>query len=83
MNDIARTPKHLGAIIRRARRAAGLTQAALGERAGLWQETVSRIENGNGATKLETLFDLLAALDLDLTIGPRSKGSAADIEDIF
>mgnify|MGYP003675837796 CR=1 FL=1 len=30
-----------------------------------------------------TIFDLLAALDLEIEIKPRSKGSAADIEDVF
>ncbi|SDH95249.1 helix-turn-helix domain-containing protein [Roseospirillum parvum] len=83
MSQIARTPKQLGAILRRTRRNADLTQAQLGEKAGIWQETVSKIEGGQGATKVATIFDLLAALDLEIEIKPRSKGSAADIEDVF
>ena len=79
MSQIARTPKQLAAILRRVRRKADLTQARLGERAGLWQETVSKIEGGQAVTKIATIFDLLAALDLELAIKPRGKGSAADI----
>lgn len=83
MNAIARTPKQLAALLRRARRQANLTQAQLGEKAGLWQETISKIEGGQGATRISTLFELLAALDLELEIKPRSKGAAIDIEDMF
>ena len=83
MNQAVRTPKQLGAIIRRARRTAGLTQAQLGEKAGIWQETVSKIENGQGATRIATILDLLAALDLEIEVRTRGKGSAADIEDVF
>ena len=83
MSQIALTPKQLAAILRRVRRKADLTQARLGEKARLWQETVSKIEGGQGATKIATIFDLLAALDLELEIKPRGKRSAADIEDVF
>ena len=47
---------------------------ALGDKVGLRQETVSLIENGNPATRLETLLAVLAALDLELQIAARSKG---------
>jgi HTH-type transcriptional regulator/antitoxin HipB len=83
MPQIARTPKQMGAIIRRARREARLSQSELGARTGLWQETISRIENGQGATKLATLFDILAALQLEIEVTIRQQGSPADIEDIF
>jgi HTH-type transcriptional regulator/antitoxin HipB len=77
---IARTEKQLGAILRRARKQAGLTQSAL---ANLRQGTVSRLEAGAPAIQLHTLMEALAALNLELVIRPRSKASAADIEDLF
>lgn len=83
MEQIARTPDQLGAIIRRRRRAARRTQAELGSIAGLRQETISKIETGQGATRIDTLCDLLAALDLELVVQPRSRAGAGDIEDIF
>jgi HTH-type transcriptional regulator/antitoxin HipB len=83
MTQLARTPKQLGAILGRKRRLANLTQTELGRRAGLRQATISEIEGGTAATKIGTMCDLLAALDLELTVGPRSKSSSADIEEIF
>ncbi|MFB6463944.1 helix-turn-helix transcriptional regulator [Bradyrhizobium tunisiense] len=43
---IARTEKQLGAILRRARKRAGLTQSELGKNIHLRQGTVSRLEAG-------------------------------------
>ncbi|WP_019583480.1 MULTISPECIES: helix-turn-helix domain-containing protein [unclassified Thioalkalivibrio] len=82
MTLLARTPKQIGTIVRRVRRKQGLTQAALGEKSGLRQETISLIENGNPATRLETLLAVLAALDLEFQVSPRAR-SAASIEEIF
>lgn len=83
MNALARTPRQIGTLIQRARKNRGWTQTRLGREAGLRQETISLIETGNPATKLETLLAVLAALDLEFTIAPRSKARAAAIEDIF
>ncbi|WP_102224767.1 helix-turn-helix domain-containing protein [Acidimangrovimonas sediminis] len=83
MDRIARTTTDIGNILRAARRAGGLTQAELADRAGLWQRTVSTIETGASGARLDTLFDLLAALDLELQVVPRSKMKPGDLEDIF
>lgn len=60
-----------------------MTQKDLATRSGVWQETISKIENGQSGTRLETLFDLCAALDLELVVTDRSKGSSASLEYIF
>jgi HTH-type transcriptional regulator / antitoxin HipB len=83
MNDPARTPKQIGNLIRRARKKRGWSQSELGSKAGLRQETISLIETGNPASKLETILAVLAALDLEFQIAPRSKGQASDIEELF
>jgi HTH-type transcriptional regulator/antitoxin HipB len=83
MSDLARTPKQIGTIVQRARKKMGWNQTQLGEKAGLRQETISLIETGNPAAKLETILAVLAALDLEFRIAPRSKAQATDIEDIF
>lgn len=83
MTDLARTPKQLGNLVRRARKKRGLSQTQLGDAAGLRQETISLIETGNPAARLETILAVLAALDLEVRIVPRSKLSSSDIEDIF
>ena len=83
MTDLARTPKQIGNLVRRARKQRGLSQTQLGQRAGLRQETISLIETGHPATRLETILAVLAAIDLEFRIVPRSKSGAADIEDLF
>ncbi|WP_225540712.1 helix-turn-helix domain-containing protein [Xanthomonas sp. XNM01] len=74
MHNLARTPQQIGSIIRRNRKRLGISQRELGERAGLRQETISLIETGNPATRLDTLLSVLAALDLECRIGGRSRG---------
>lgn len=83
MNDLARTPRQIGTIIQRARKKRGWTQVQLAERAGLRQATISMIETGQNPAKLETILAVLAALDLELRIGARSKGHERDIEALF
>jgi len=83
MNPLARDPKQIGNLFRRTRKKQGLSQSDLGAKAGLRQETISLIENGHPAARLETLLAILAALDLEFRIGPRSKGSEQEIEDLF
>jgi HTH-type transcriptional regulator / antitoxin HipB len=80
---IARTEKQLGAILRRMRKQAGLTQGSLGNRIHLRQGTISRLEAGEPAVQIRTLMEALAALELELVVRPRSRGTAADIEDLF
>lgn len=83
MNDLARTPGQIGNLVRRIRKGQRLTQAKLGEKAGLRQETISLIETGNPATRLDTILAVLAALDLEFRIAKRSRSGAAEIEEIF
>jgi HTH-type transcriptional regulator/antitoxin HipB len=83
MNQSARTAKQIGAIIRRARRNAGLTQTELGKRISLRQATISKLEKGEPATQLSTLLDALTALGLEIIIDKRGRASAKDLEDLF
>jgi HTH-type transcriptional regulator/antitoxin HipB len=73
----------MGNLVRSARKQRGWNQTQLGEKAGLRQETISLIESGNPATRLDTILAVLAALDLEFQIGPRSRSDAASIEDLF
>jgi HTH-type transcriptional regulator/antitoxin HipB len=83
MNQVARTPAQIGAIVRRARRSRGLTQGELGSRIGLRQATISKLEKGEPATQIRTLLDALTALDLHLVIAPRGTASKKAVEDLF
>lgn len=82
MDLLARTPKQLGAALRRRRRQLGLSQAALGDRTNLRQATISALENGEPGTQLRTLMDVVAALGLELIVRERSKGSG-NIAELF
>ena len=77
MEQIARTPQQLAEILSRRR------QVALGARNHLRQATISALENFRTDLRLGTLLDLTAALDLELVLRPRTKGSASEIEEIF
>lgn len=83
MNQLARNPKQIGNIIRRARKKLSLSQGALGDQVGLRQATISQIETGNPAVRLDTLLALLAALDLELQVAPRTRQSPGDALDMF
>lgn len=83
MDQIARTPKQIGSVLRRYRRDANLSQTELGERVSMRQATVSKLEAGEPATQIRVLTDLLAALELELVIRPRSSSVDKDIEDLL
>ncbi|WP_138379464.1 helix-turn-helix domain-containing protein [Luteithermobacter gelatinilyticus] len=81
--QIARSEKQLGAILRRVRKQRGLTQSQLGEKIHLRQATISKLEDGAPATQLATVIAALAALDLELVVRPRSQAKPEDIEGLF
>jgi HTH-type transcriptional regulator/antitoxin HipB len=81
--QIARSEKQLGAILRRQRKQAGMTQAELGEKIHMRQATISKLEDGAPATQLRVLIATLAALDLELVVRQRSKSSGDEIEELF
>lgn len=56
--------------LRHARRRAGLSQAALAERTGTSQATISAYESGRKQPSVDTLSRLLAAMDQRLTVEP-------------
>jgi len=81
MDQLARTPNDIGNALRKARKQQELSQQALANKSGVWQETISKIENGSPGTRLETIFDLCAALNLEIVIAERSKGTTDFLED--
>jgi len=82
MNEIARSPQQIGQLVRKRRRTLKLTQAELAKKVGSYQKTISKLEAGEPGIKLQTMFDVLAALDLEIVMQTRSS-SGARIEDLF
>lgn len=72
-----RTPSQLINAVKRARKLQGLTQARLGESAGLPQTTVSKVEVEMIDPSLSTVFKILAALDLEIEVKERKSSASA------
>jgi HTH-type transcriptional regulator/antitoxin HipB len=83
MTELARTEKQIGAIIQRARKTRGWTQTDLADHTGLRQATISTIESGDASARLSSILSILAALDLELRIGVRTKASGDDVAALF
>lgn len=81
MKYLARTPADIGHALHRVRKKNGLTQKELASKSGVWQETISKVENGSPGAKLETILDIFAALDLELIVTKRSKGTTDFLEE--
>jgi HTH-type transcriptional regulator/antitoxin HipB len=73
MEQLVFSPKALGSAIKRERKLRKLNQKLAGADVGLEQSTVSSIEYGAGGTRLDTIFRMLAALDLEMVIRPKKK----------
>jgi HTH-type transcriptional regulator/antitoxin HipB len=71
MKTIATSPASLGQILRAARRKKGLSQMEAGKSVGIDQPTLSKIERGESNARLDTLFRLLAALDMEIIVQTR------------
>ncbi|MBS2037661.1 helix-turn-helix transcriptional regulator [bacterium] len=67
------TLNQLGHLLQEVRCQRGLTQRQLGQRAGFAQSAISALETSPGSAKLERIFQLLSALDLELVLRERKK----------
>lgn len=68
-----RTPQQLGAVLQGYRKSQQLTQAQVGERVGLPQKEISKLELNATHSSLARVFRLLAALDLELVVRARNQ----------
>jgi len=75
MDQIVFSPKSLGSALKRQRRIKKLSQNEAGAPFKIDQTTVSSIEQGASGTRLETLFRMLAALDLEMIIKPKKNSN--------
>ena len=65
----------LANAVRDQRKAQNITQSDTAKLVGIKQTTVSAFENTPEGTKLDTLFKLLAALDLELHVQPHNSNA--------
>jgi HTH-type transcriptional regulator / antitoxin HipB len=78
-----RTPADFGAAVRGARMAAGLSQQALAERAGVGRQWLVAVEAGKPRAGLSHLLRLVAALGLALELTPDHTVTGASRLDIL
>ncbi|NJM44963.1 MAG: helix-turn-helix domain-containing protein [Alkalinema sp. RU_4_3] len=65
------SPHQLAITVRNQRKQMQISQADVADRVGLRQETISAFENKADRTKLDTLFRILAALNLEIHVVPQ------------
>ena len=78
-----RDTKQLGAALQRERKKQNLTQAQLAEKVGLRQPTISAVEGGKPRSELQVIFDIMAALGLEMTLADRSGEKTPGLEELF
>jgi HTH-type transcriptional regulator/antitoxin HipB len=67
------SPETLALTLKNTRRDQSLTQQSVAELVGVKQATISAFENYPEKSRVETLFKLLAALDLELQVTKRDQ----------
>jgi len=77
---IIRSPKELALLVRYCRKENKLSQADAASLVGLKQTTVSAFENKPVGTKLDTLFRILSAVNVELHFIPKEKASEPGID---
>lgn len=70
--------EELAAVLREARKRAGLTQKELGQKTRIPQSHVSRIENGDVDVRASSLVEIARVLGLELMLVPRELVSAME-----
>jgi HTH-type transcriptional regulator/antitoxin HipB len=71
-----KTPQQLGAVLQGCRKTHQLTQAQVGERIGLAQKEISKLEMNPATTSLARVFKVLSALELEIVV--RERGVAGN-----
>ncbi|MDT3282533.1 MULTISPECIES: helix-turn-helix domain-containing protein [Shewanella] len=70
------TAKQLSNYLKDTRLSLKLSQSKVANKVGIRQDTVSSFEQNPDSTKLETLFKLLASLNLELEV--KKRGASID-----
>ena len=74
------SPKVLAICVVDQRKKLKLSQAEVGDRVGLKQQTISQFENNPEGTRVETLFRILSAVNLDLHLLAKDKSSRIETQ---
>lgn len=72
------TAQQLSSVLKQNRTTRQQSQTDVAKQVGIRQDTVSSFEKNPNSTKLETLFKLLSALNLELEVHTRDRQVKAD-----
>ena len=75
---LVRSPKELALLVINQRKKLKLSQAEVANLVGLKQKTISAFENKPEGTKLETLFQIISAVNLDVSVLAKDKTTTID-----
>lgn len=67
--------QELAIVVANRRKKTKISQKTAADLVGLRQQTISNFENNPSSTELDTLFRILAAVNLDIYILPKEKTS--------
>lgn len=80
---VIRDTRQLGAALQRERKRQGMTQTQLAEKAGVRQQTVSGVEGGKPRSELQVIFDIMAALGLEMSLQARGSRKTPGLDELF
>lgn len=70
-DNIVRSRRQFGQVLRKIRDYRGITQEELSEKSGVVQDKISKIENNNHNPTLDTIFRILGALNYEIILEER------------
>ena len=73
MTKMVRNNKEFGEAIRIERLKKKMRQVDLARKASVRQALISELENGATKSNIDTVFKVLAALEMDMELAPRRK----------
>ena len=72
-SSFIRSSKQLGNALKQIRKKRGYSQNELAKLTGLRQAGISLLEQGAKGIRLESLFKIMAALEIEITLDRRAK----------
>lgn len=76
MQQVLSVPSQLGALLKAARKEAGISQVRLAERLGISQSRMSHMELNPGSLSLEQLLAIFGVLGLEMVVGSKKPAPA-------
>ncbi|MCE3046038.1 helix-turn-helix domain-containing protein [Legionella sp. 16cNR16C] len=77
---IIRSAKDLALYLNDKRKQLKMSQSEVGDLVGLKQDTISKFENSPDNSRIDTLFRILSALNLNISLVEKNQETHEDIE---